>query len=46
MSKVSIFKIRIIKAIKHGNNEERYIIEADEHQGFKRYYDDEEEDWL
>lgn len=25
---VSIFKIRIIKAIKHGNNEERYIIEA------------------
>lgn len=28
MSKVSIFKIRIIKAIKHGNNEERYIIEA------------------
>ena len=28
MSKVSIFKIRIIKAIKNGNNEEQYIIEA------------------
>lgn len=28
MSKVSIFKIRIIKAIKHGNDEERYIREA------------------
>lgn len=28
MSKVSIFKIRIVKAIKSGNNEERYIAEA------------------
>lgn len=28
MSKVSIFKTRIVKAIKHGNNEERYIAEA------------------
>ncbi len=28
MSKVSLFKMRIVKAIKHGNNEERYIAEA------------------
>lgn len=28
MSKVSIFKLRIVKAIKRGNNEERYIAEA------------------
>ena len=28
MSKVSLFKMRIVKAIKNGNNEERYIAEA------------------
>lgn len=28
MSKVSLFKMRIVKAIKHGNNAERYIAEA------------------
>lgn len=28
MSKVSLFKMRIVKAIKHGNNEERYIAET------------------
>lgn len=28
MSKVSTFKYRIIKAIRHGNDEEKYIIEA------------------
>ena len=28
MSSVSIFKNRIVKAIKHGNEEEKYIVEA------------------
>lgn len=28
MSKVSLFKMRIVKAVKHGNNYGRYIAEA------------------
>lgn len=40
MSKVSIFKARIIKAIKHGNDEERYIREAcNEHDVMYHWYD-------